>query len=61
MLPVVQSSFDEGIALRKPLDEVFIVNVVDRDVKMLVASDKRRIVGKFPVYDGKNMRDLAVG
>lgn len=52
MLPVGQPLSDEDIALRKPLNKIFIVNVVDRDVKMLVAFDKRRIVGKFPVYDG---------
>ena len=53
--------FDEGVAFRKPLNEILIVNVVDRDVTMLVAFEKGRIVGKFPVYDGENMRDLAVG
>lgn len=51
-MPVVEPLFDEGVALGKPLDEVFILNVVDRDVTMLVASEKRRIVGEFPVYDG---------
>lgn len=61
MLPVIQPSFDEGIALGKPLNEVFIVIVHNRDVKMMVASDKRRIAGKFPVYDGYNMCDLALG
>lgn len=41
MLPVVQPVLDKGVAFGKPLDKVFIVNVMDRNVHVLVASDER--------------------
>lgn len=36
-LPVAQPLLNEGIALGEPLNEVFVVNVVDGDMQMLVA------------------------
>jgi hypothetical protein len=59
--PVVQPLVDEGVASRKPLDEVFVLNIVDGNVQMLVAFDQRRFIGKLPVYDRDNVRDLAIG
>jgi hypothetical protein len=61
ILAVAQSLLDEVVALGEPLNEIFIVNIIDGDVQMLVAFDKRRVIGELPVYDRDNVRDVAVG
>lgn len=61
MSPVAQPLLDEGIAFGKPLNEVFVVNIINGNVQMLVALDKRRVIGKLPVYDRDYVRDFAIG
>jgi hypothetical protein len=61
ILAVAQSLLDEVVTLGEPLDEIFIVNIIDGDVQMLVAFDKRRVLGELPVCDRDNVRDVAVG
>lgn len=61
ILPVVQPLLDKGVALGKPLDEVLIINIVNRDVQMLVPLGERRVIGKIPNYNGDYVGDVAVG
>ena len=59
--PVAQPLIDKGVTFGKPLDEVCIVNVINRNVQMLVASKELRVVRRLPIYDRDYMGDFAVG
>ena len=61
MLPVAQSFLDEGIALGKPLNEIFIVDIMDGNVQMLIGSKERRVTGQPRVYHGEYVGDFAIG
>ena len=39
------------IAPRKPLQQIFILNIIDRDMKMLIAAYEWSIVFEFPIED----------
>jgi hypothetical protein len=60
ILPGAQTLLDEGVALGKPFDEIFVVHIIDGDVHMFVSSDERRVFGKFPIYDGEYVCDFAI-
>ena len=60
-LPATQALLNKGIALGKPFNEIFPFKIIDRDVQVFVALDKRRVIGELPVYDGENVCDFAVG
>lgn len=57
---IVQTLMDEVIAFGEPLEEVLIIDIVDWDVKMMIAACGWRIVLELPVNSGDDVRDIAV-
>ena len=46
-----QTFLYEVIAPRKPLQQIFILNIIDRDMKMLIAAYEWSIVFELPIED----------
>jgi len=59
-VPIVQAVVNEGIAPREPCEKVFVVDVIDRNVEVLITTDERCIVVEPPIKHRHNMRDIAV-
>lgn len=58
--PVVQTLVNEVIAFGKPLEKVLVVNIVHRDMKVLIAACEWRIILELPIDSGDDVRDIAV-
>ena len=57
---IVQPLLDEGIALRKPLEKIFILDIVHWNVQMLIATYEWSVILEFPVQHRDNVCDVAV-
>lgn len=51
---------NELIASGEPLEEILVINIIHRDMKMVIAAYGWRVVLEFPVDSGNDMRDVAI-
>jgi hypothetical protein len=57
----METIVEKAVGLGEPGDQVFVIDVIDRDVKVLVPFDEPGVVVEMPVNDRKDMGDVAVG
>lgn len=56
--PVVQTIMDKGIAAREVLEDVGVIDIIQRDLEMLKSSNEWRILCKLPVDRRNDMCDV---
>jgi hypothetical protein len=57
----IETIVEKAVGFGEPGDQVFVIHVIHRDVKVLVPFDEPCVVVEMPVNDRKDMRDVAVG
>lgn len=57
---VVKPLLYKAVGLWKPFQQIFVLDIVDWYVQMLVASDQWNIILELPIKDGDNVSDVCI-
>lgn len=59
-VPVVQTLVDESVALGEPFEEIFILDIVNRNMEVVITAHDWSIVLELPVENRDDVRDIAI-